>query len=113
MQTAINKENTQDKTAENAFAKCCLAAGLFINDVEVPWMNFERFCFEHIMNYVPFFLFGSDRSPRRGNVVRGIMLRMALKMLLQHSKEYRGILGQAGRRASRHASRQAGKQAGR
>ena len=45
LQTAINKENTQDKTAENAFAKCRLAAGLFINDVEVPWMNFEKVSF--------------------------------------------------------------------
>ena len=42
---AINEENTQDKTAENAFAKCRLAAGLFINDVEVPWMNFEKVSF--------------------------------------------------------------------
>ena len=41
-------------------------------------------------------IFGSDRSPRRGNVrlsvcVCDIMLRMALKEFLQHSKEYRGF----------------------
>ena len=44
-QMAINEENTQDKTAEAAFAKCRLAAGLFINDMEVPWMSFEKVSF--------------------------------------------------------------------
>ena len=40
-------------------------------------------------------LFGSDRSPRRGNVcvsVRVIMLRMTLKEFLMHSKESRRVL---------------------
>ena len=53
---AINEENTQDKTAENAFAKCRLAAGLFINDVEVPWMNFEKVSFWTHYEFLSFFL---------------------------------------------------------
>ncbi len=49
----------------------------------------------HILNMI--FLFGSDRSPRRGNVcvllcVRVIMLRMTLKEFLMHSKESRRVL---------------------
>ena len=46
-------------------------------------------------------LFGSDRSPRRGNLVhasvRDFVLRMALKEFLTHSKESRGVLVQASR----------------
>ena len=37
-QMLISEENTLD----NAFAKCRLAAGVFKNDIEVPWMNFEK-----------------------------------------------------------------------
>ena len=49
-----------------------------------------------------FGIFGSDRSPRSGDLVRvgvracvwDIMLRRALKAYLKHSKESRGVLGQ-------------------
>ena len=56
-----------------------------------------------------FKLIGSDRSPRRGDLVRAsvrdIMLRRALKEFLKHFKESRGVLG------SSRESKQAGKQA--
>ena len=43
----ISEENTLD----NAFAKCRLAAGVFKNDIEVPWMNFEKvFLFEQLLD---------------------------------------------------------------
>ncbi len=46
-QMHINEENT----LENAFAKCRLAAGVFKNDIEVPWMNFEKvFLFEQLLD---------------------------------------------------------------
>ena len=56
-------------------------------------------------------IFGSDRSPRRGNVVcvcvvRVIILRMTLKEFLMHSKESRRVLS---KHACMHASKQASK----
>ena len=45
-QMLISEENTLD----NAFAKCRLAAGVLKNDIEVPWMNFEK-VFLYLNNY--------------------------------------------------------------
>ena len=36
------------------------------------------------------FIFGSDKSPRRGDLVCDIMLKRALKEFLKHSKESKG-----------------------
>ena len=67
-------------------------------------------------------MFGSDRSPRSQDVVcacaRDIMLTMALKEFLQHSKESRGgsrarTSKQAGKQASRKARKETGKQVSR
>ena len=41
-QNTINEESSLDNSAQNALAKCRLAAGLFLNDAEVPWLNFEK-----------------------------------------------------------------------
>ena len=59
-----------------------------------------------------------DRSPRRGNVVRACVLssvrpctlcnralRMVQKKFLQHSKESRGVLGQASKQAGKGKER--------
>ncbi len=64
-------------------------------------------------------LFGSERSPRRGDLVR-VCVRPSVwhfhqknieKEFLKHSKESRGVLGQPAKQASRQAGRQAGRQA--
>ena len=41
-QNTINEDSSPDNAAHNALDKCRLAAGLFINDEEVPWLNFEK-----------------------------------------------------------------------
>ena len=41
--------------------------------------------------------------------VLDVMLRMALKEFLQHSKESRGVLGQAGKQARKQVSKYASK----
>ena len=64
-------------------------------------------------------IFGSDRSPRRGNVVcpsvrvcvRDIIQKNIENELKQHSKESWGVLGQASRQAGKQVSKQASKQA--
>ena len=85
-------------------------------------LEYFRGTIPYPINQHNLFVFGSDRSPRRGNVccvsvclcVRVIMLRMTLKEFLMHSKEYKRVLSkQASMQASRQGSRQGSKQASR
>ena len=64
-------------------------------------------------------LFGSDRSPRRGDLVRACVRPCVLHFpqkntaneFLKHSKESRGVLVQAGKQAGKQASNEASMQA--
>ena len=59
-------------------------------------------------------IFGSDRSPRRGDLVcpsvSDILQNNSENEFYKHSKESRGVFGQVSRQAGKQASRQASKQ---